>query len=110
MTTDSQKGEPMNMQLRPEYFEVMWDSERTFPFFEDENATGVYGYGHTDKAEFAANVNEYDLYTADAVSTYTETDVLHGYAVVDPEDHERFKIIRTPDVPEGATPITYVVR
>lgn len=66
-------------------FEVKYDAERTFPFYEDENATGVYGYGHTDKDEFAASVTEFDRYANGEFwhpdEVYTADDVHHGWAV-----------------------------
>lgn len=65
-------------------FDVRWDAEHTFPFFEDENADGVYGYGHTDKAEFARLVSEYDAVCDaghDPADNYIADDVMHTYAV-----------------------------
>lgn len=36
-----------------------WGADGTFPFVEDENGN-ITGYGHYDKAEFAAEINRYD--------------------------------------------------
>lgn len=38
---------------------MKWTGNTTFPFVEDENAN-ITGYGHQDKAAFAAAVNAYD--------------------------------------------------
>lgn len=40
---------------------IIWDEETTFPFFEDEDAVGVYGFGHQDKAAFAEAVKRLRL-------------------------------------------------
>lgn len=37
----------------------MSEGGETYPFVEDENAS-ITGYGHQDKAEFAAAINRYD--------------------------------------------------
>lgn len=61
------------------------DLGKTWPFFEDENCN-ITGYGHQDKATFAAAVNEYDrevggVAADDAVLDHR--DVSHGYCVID---------------------------
>lgn len=60
-------------------FETDYDGERTFPFFEDENCYAIFGYGHTDRAEFAAAVNDYDVYCGNQSEGYSERDVVHTY-------------------------------
>lgn len=91
-------------------FEVQFDEHHTYPFFEDENAYGVYGYGHTDKAEFAAAVNDYDAYCGAATEGYTENDVQHTWGAVkeDPNYEWRFTIVSGPA--ENTIPITWVSR
>ncbi|QBI98761.1 hypothetical protein SEA_BOBBY_131 [Mycobacterium phage Bobby] len=73
----------MDVTLPPltrEDFEFQYDAGHTYPFFEDENAWGLYAYGDIDPAEFARLANEYDIeigglnpgdatYTADDVHT-----------------------------------------
>ena len=41
-------------------FTVEWDADHTFPFFENENANGLWGYGHQDKGTFAQHANAHD--------------------------------------------------
>lgn len=60
------------------------DLGKTWPFFEDEDCN-ITGYGHQDKATFAAAVNEYDrevggVDPSDAVLDHR--DVSYGYAVL----------------------------
>lgn len=94
--------------LTADDFTTVYDESHTFPFIEDENANGVYGFGHTDRAEFAAAVNEYDRYSSgdDDLIPYAAEDVRRGYAVA--MSDERFRFV-TADV-DGAVPITYVLR
>jgi hypothetical protein len=63
-------------------FEVRWDAEHTFAFFEDEQADWLMGFGHIDKAEFAAQVNEYDrICNGEPIDPpYDESAVSHVYA------------------------------
>jgi hypothetical protein len=69
--------------VKPSAFEVQYDAEHLFPFFEDENAAGVYGYGHTDRAVFAAAVNDYDDLCNGGELTvhYEPADVTHHWGV-----------------------------
>jgi len=109
---------PANSQIitvTSDMFDMPFDAEHTFPFFEDENANGVYGYGHTDKAEFAAKVTEYDTYcNGEPVDGYTEADVSHTWAIAycpagGDEDEWRLTRADGPDA-EGAFPMTTVSR
>ena len=102
------------------------DGITTFPFFEDENGHGIYGYGHWAKDAFAAAVNDYDDYCANEVDleedeladVYLPEDVKHGWAQIvnpdDPKDEWRFRILWTlPDdfeVLTLLTPITVIKR
>ena len=56
---------------------------RYWPFFEDEDATGFYGYDHQDPTEFAGLVNEY-IYRLqgemDPKWAFTEERVEHKFA------------------------------
>lgn len=69
-------------------------TERVLPFIEDETGEGVYGYGHWDKASFAAAVNGYDLQRRPADSgnagQYRPDDVRHVWAVVADPETKRF--------------------
>lgn len=69
--------------VRPEHFDVQWDAAHKFPFFEDENADGIYGYGHHDPAEFARLVNLYDEVSNGEPMEwqYKPADVVHTYAL-----------------------------
>lgn len=64
-------------------------AERVWPFLEDADCEGVYGYGHWDRAQFAAMVNEYLRSSPDADDECGEAsaaDVSHVWAVVvDPD-------------------------
>jgi hypothetical protein len=102
--------------VTPDMFDMPYDNEHTFPFFEDENADGVYGYGHTDKADFAARVTEYDTICngEPADDGYTESDVHHTWAVAynpgdGPSDEWRFTRAVAAGT-EGAFPMTAISR
>lgn len=88
-------------------------NERTLPFVEDENGNGVYGYGHWDKAQFVATVNEYfgrkwpDL---DADDEYTASDVVHVWAVVTDPDTQRFSWEKVTADRPNAFPVTAIQR
>lgn len=45
--------------LTAEDMQMPWDNGKTYPFVESEDCT-IMGYGHPDRAEFAALVTEYD--------------------------------------------------
>lgn len=45
--------------LTADDMKMLWDNGKTYPFVESENCT-VMGYGHPDRAEFAALVSDYD--------------------------------------------------
>lgn len=98
------------MTLTDKDFECRYDKHRTFPFFEDEN--GVYGYGHTDKAEFAEAVNEYDRYCGyDGEFGHDSADVTHGYARAanDPDDPELAALFCARG-DKDASPVTWISR
>ncbi|MCV7286106.1 hypothetical protein H7J87_12275 [Mycolicibacterium wolinskyi] len=88
-------------------------SERTLPFIEDEFGNGVYGYGHWDKAEFAAAVNEYDRrHGADHADDEerTASDVAHAWAVVTDPDTQRFTWSDVTAESPNAFPVTVIQR
>ncbi|KQO98596.1 hypothetical protein [Leifsonia sp. Leaf264] len=98
-------------------FAVKWDDERTFPFFEDEQAIGIFGYGHTDKQAFAAAVNDYDVYVGNVdpgEATYDASVVEHDWAVAYTVNGDvNSWLLSTHDVTEttkGAFPVTVVPR
>lgn len=53
-----------------------------FPFFEDENASGLYGFGHQDKTYFAGKANEYYAGEFPIEEAYTEENVEHTWGVL----------------------------
>ena len=78
----------------PTAADLSFKEDVTFPFVEDENCN-ITGYGHQDKAKFAALVNAYDLLVGgvDAEDAHWEAgDITHGYAVTS-EDGERFHAV-----------------
>ncbi|WP_131827804.1 hypothetical protein [Mycolicibacterium fortuitum] len=85
--------------------------ERILPFIEDENGNGVYGYGHWDKAQFAAAVNDYfqlrwpDL---DAEDWLTAGDVTHVWAVVTNPQTQRFSWDNVTADNPNAFPVTVI--
>ena len=91
-----------------EHLITRWDDSLTFPFVEDQNAN-ITGYGHTNKAEFAAAVDRYDevcngepsaesdQWTADAIG--------HKWALLLPDD-EYFTTRGIDESTPGAFPIT----
>lgn len=94
-------------------FETRLDAEHTYPFVEDEDAYGVYGYGHHDKQEFARLVNEYDIACgwSEEVSPYTAADVQHLHAAPSrtlPDERFTWRDV-TPQTP-GAFPLTLILR
>ncbi|HEY1177557.1 MAG TPA: hypothetical protein VGF17_15475 [Phytomonospora sp.] len=69
-----------------------------YPFVEDENCN-VHGYGHQDKAEFAAEVNRYDMAEGGLAvdeACWEASDITHRWAVMDP-DGERFWVKTGPE-------------
>lgn len=105
----------VQVELTETDFTVRWDDEHTYPFFEDDYAKGVYGYGHTDKAAFAAAVSACDEYLVgtgrDEDDAYTERDVRHGYVQGFRYPDGDFGFWEIFDEPfPGATPITWVWR
>lgn len=88
-----------------------------WPFCEDGDAN-IHGYGHQDRAEFAAEVTRWDIEQGAIDSEedgHSAGEVAHRWAVLDP-DGERFWVVtgpedaRVPVTPEtpGAFPITCI--
>ncbi|WP_418061748.1 hypothetical protein [Pimelobacter simplex] len=79
----------------------------TFPFTEDENCN-ITGYGHQDKATFAAEVNRYDQAAdPDGYSpedAWAADDIAHQWVVQHPTDDER--LVPVSEGTEGAVPVT----
>lgn len=93
-------------------FVTIWDAKHTFPFAEDENALGLFGYGHQNKVEFALKVNEFDR-LASGVSysedtRYTAKHVRHIYAKRLP--NERFTWDGITSETPGAFQLTMLLR
>jgi hypothetical protein len=57
------------------------DGDKTWPFFEDEDAN-IIGYGHQDRAAFVAAVLDYDRTMSGEGELHSEGDVTYGYVVV----------------------------
>jgi hypothetical protein len=97
-------------------FEMVWDEDHTFPFFEDENADAIYGYGHIDDALFAQQVNEYDTICNGGPVDFetTASDVVHKFAVAfrvgERDDDWRFTWAGVTEATPGAFPLTMVSR
>lgn len=107
----------MKTEELTDWFTTQWDDSTTFPFVEDENCN-ITGYGHQDKAMFAAEVNRYDEvcngepwpegdeWTADYIG--------HRWAVMDPDgdrfwvnvpaSDERVEHLLPPGIVTAATP------
>lgn len=93
-------------QADPSWFETRYDDEHWFPFVEDENCN-ITGYGHRNRADFAAAVNAYDAVCMGepiAEDDQWQPDVIgHAWVLVD-ADGERLNHVAegTP----GAVPVT----
>ena len=90
-----------------EAFSTQYDDEHLFPFVEDENCN-ITGYGHQDKAEFAAAINRYDEvcngepYPED--EQFDASFIGHAWVTIDPSDDERLHVCTAGA--EGAIPVT----
>lgn len=99
-------------------FDVQFDAEHRYPFYEDEYGSGIYGFGHMDKAEFARQVNEYDqLCTGEVFDDlgYNAEDVIHCWAVItsdrgDADGQYRFSWNGVDSRTLGSWPLTRVDR
>jgi len=93
-------------------FITRYDEKHTFPFVEDENAFGLYGWGHQDKVSFALKANEYDRLNAgesyDEDTRYTARHVQHVYAKRLPNERFTWGGI-TAETP-GVFPLTILLR
>lgn len=65
-------------------FEMRWDAERVFPFFETEDAV-IMAYGHWDKAALVAQVKEYDDLCDNTLDhdVHAPSDVQHCWATIE---------------------------
>lgn len=78
--------------LTADDFEVKYDADHTYPFYEDEEGD-VYGYGHPDKVGAAAWVKAY----YDYIDPAGDKDDHH----VDPADVRHLWAVRLPDDGDG---------
>ena len=112
MTTTDETRTPTVLTAKD--FEVQMDATHTYPFFEDEDAYGVYGHGHVDPATFAVAVNAYDEHMNGEPydeEGYAATDVRHEYAQGFRCDDGDTCIDSFRSQPfEGATPVTWIQR
>lgn len=96
---------PETTALR-ESFSMQYDADHLFPFIEDENCN-ITGYGHQDKAEFAAAVNRYDEVCCGRPlpegEQYEAGDMGHAWVRLDP-DGEHLHLCS--EDTEGAIPVT----
>lgn len=79
----------------------------TFPFVEDENCN-ITGYGHQDKAAFAAEVNRYDVVASgeplpDWTHKWSAVDITHHWVTL---QTARELLLPVPEDTEGAIPVT----
>lgn len=100
--------------LVPKDFELQYDSDHDYSFFEDEDANGLYSYGHDRDAEFVNEVNEYDAYTSgfvdDDLTTYNVGDVHHVWAVVTDPTTEQFTWHGVTENTPNAFPVSVIRR
>jgi hypothetical protein len=76
-------------------------ADGTYPFTEGESAE-ITGYGHQDKAEFAAGINLYDERMSGEPGEWTADDIEHRWAVRVSEELCSTSIPH----PEGREPVT----
>lgn len=97
-------------------FQMSWHDHTKFPFFDDEDGGGLYGYGHQDKDAFARAANEYDRVCNNDIhpdDQHTELDVIHAWAVVtDPRDGDGLRMAwnGVESTSLGAFPLTRIDR
>jgi len=102
-------------EIGPKYFETVYNSEHTFPFFESGDTGDVFGFGHQDKEEFARLVNVMDtIAQGDSPEIFTEeSDVKHLWAVPIgfwSEDDVYFSFRGVDENTPNAFPLTMVQR
>ena len=86
---------------------------KVYPFIEDEDAYGVYGYGHLAKEWFVDQVNDYDILMGGwgEDDLYAPCQVQHLWAVASPDlPDERFTWKDVTSRTPGAFPITVIIR
>jgi hypothetical protein len=66
---------------QPSDFEIMYDMDHFFEFFEDENGEALWAHGSLSSEEFVEQVNEYDRICGSDWEGYTEDDVKTLWAV-----------------------------
>lgn len=103
-------------------FEMQYDPDHRYPFFEDEDAA-IFAFGHPDPAELAEAINAYFVHCGasdpEGDPACTPDDVDHRWAVTTQRGDEtgfRYRDITadgrhrdiTEDTP-GAFPITVVI-
>ena len=70
----------------PADFTLQWDETHSFDFFEDEHADYLWAFSTIEPAEFARQVNEYDIISGwiepGEVRPYTADDVEYRNAIV----------------------------
>lgn len=72
------------MTITAKDFELYYDEDHTYPFFETENAA-IFGYGHPDKTWVAEQVRAYYQYVAGEDIDISADEVRYRWAVeVDP--------------------------
>lgn len=103
---------PTETQDIASWFTTQWDAVTSFPFVEDENCN-ITGYGHRDKAAFAAEVNRYDTHcngeAFPEVERWDESCITHRWAVIDPDGERLWVEVDGKPVTvttAGAVPIT----
>lgn len=64
------------------FFDIKWDDEHFFNFFEDENADALWAHGNLSDEDFVAQVNEYDRLCGENEATYSVSDVRHKHGLL----------------------------
>ena len=89
----------------PSEWTTQHDDEYAFPFVEDENGN-VTGYGHQDRAAFAAAINEYDAVCGLDVpedERWTDEHIGHTWVTF---DADRETLHPSQEGAPGAIPVT----
>lgn len=95
-------------------FEMKYDGEHTFPFFENEDAT-IFAYGHGDPVELVAKVKEYDDLADNDSEAHDPGDVKHIWVTAslhgDLGDEQWYlKSAGVTAETEGAIPVSVIER
>lgn len=104
----------MTFTPKAEDFEVYWDADHLFHFFESEDGD-IFAYGHADPEEIVSEVQEYDRLSGGPDEDYAPllTQVRHTWALVTSgsvDDDWRFGYGDKYKDAEGSFPLTVITR